>query len=405
MRIIWGIVCFPALLAVAEDYPSAEISSSDLQVKLYLPDSKQGFYRATRFDWSGLISSLVYRGHEYYGQWFRRVDPKVRDFAYEGSDIVASPCTAALGPAEEFVSDGNQPLGYRDAKAGGTFVKIGVGALRKPDDSNYNRFALYELVDPGKWAVKKTANSIEFTQSLDDPRSGYGYVYRKTISLSKNEMTIAHSLKNTGTKPIETSVYNHNFLRIDGAAPGPDYTITVPFAIQSNRPPNADLAEIRGNQILYKKILDNQDRVATPIQGFGSDAKDFDVRIENRNSGAGLRMTGDQPLQSESLWSIRAVLAVEPFVNVHAAPGEEFSWILKYAYLVQQTSSGLPDGPGKQQLLKTCTSCHDEGPVIGVRRTKADWERIIDDMVGRGANGTDEDLDSIAAYLEKNFGK
>jgi hypothetical protein len=289
-----------------------------------------------------MIGSLIYRGHEYYGPWFQRVDPSVRDFTYDGADIVASPCTAAVGPAEEFITGATQPLGYNEAKAGGTFVKIGVGALRKPTDSEYDRFHLYEIVNGGTWTVKKTAQSVEFTQSLTDPQSGHGYVYRKTVSVLKNEMTIRHSLRNTGSKPVDTNVYNHNFLRIDGAGPGPDYTITVPFAIRSHRPPNPALAEIRGNQIVYKKLLINQDLVATPMEGFGTDPKDYDVRIENTRSHAGLRITGDRPLESESLWSIRAVLAVEPFVKIHAAPGEEFSWSMKYTYF-----AGPISGPNK----------------------------------------------------------
>jgi hypothetical protein len=194
---------------------------------------------------------------------------------------------------------------------------------------------LYELIDGGAWTVQKTAQSVDFTQTLTDPESGYGYVYRKTVSVSKNEMTIKHSFRNTGTKPIDTNVYNHNFLRIDGAAPGPDYTITVPFAIQSHRPPDAALAEIRGNQIVYRKPLIDRDVVFTPIAGFGTDPKDYDVRIENQRSHAGLRITGDRPLESESLWSIRAVLAVEPFLKIHAAPGEEFSWSMKYTYFAE----------------------------------------------------------------------
>jgi len=327
----------------AAEYPSAEISSGDLRVKLYLPDATNGFYRASRFDWSGMIASLIYRGHEYYGPWFQRVDPNVRDFTYDGADIVASPCTAAVGPAEEFGTGANEALGYNEAKAGGTFVKIGVGALRKPAYSEYDRFRLYELVDGGTWTVQKTAQSIEFTQTLVDPRSGYSYVYRKTVSVSKNEMTIGHRLRNTGSKPIDTDVYNHNFLRIDGAAPGPGYTITVPFAIQSHHPPDPARAEIRGNQIVYTKLLINQDVVFTPIEGFGADTKDYDVRIENKRSHAGLRITGDRPLESESLWSIRAVLAVEPFVKIHAAPGEEFSWSMKYSYFAEATSG--PDKP------------------------------------------------------------
>ena len=316
-------------------YPSAQITSGDLVVKLYLPNARSGFYRATRFDWSGMIDSLVYRGHEYYGSWFQRVDPNVRDFTYAGADIVASPCTAAVGPAEEFVTATEQPHGYEDAKAGGTFVKIGVGVLRKPDDSQYDRFRLYELADPGVWKVTKTAGSIEFTQNLQDPKSGYGYVYRKTVSVSRNEMTIVHRLQNTGSQPIDTNVYNHNFLRIDGTAPGPDYTIMVPFTIQSHRPPDAALAEIRGNQIVYKKLLTDREQVFTAVEGFGADAKDYDVRIINSRSHAGLRITGDRPLESESLWSIRAVLAFEPFVKIHVAPGQEFLWSMKYTYFAE----------------------------------------------------------------------
>jgi hypothetical protein len=316
------------------EIPRAEISNGEIRAMLYLPDAQSGFYRASRFDWSGMIYSLKFKGHEYYGQWFQRVDPQVRDFTYDGPDIVASPCTAAVGPAEEFVNDANQPLGYQEAKAGGTFVKIGVGVLRKPDETNYNRFRTYEIVDSGKWTVTKSPDSVQFTQQVNDAISGYGYRYRKTVRLvrGKPEMMIEHSLQNSGAKSIETSVYDHNFLRIDEQAPGPDYTITVPFEVKSNRPPNKDFAEIRGKQIVYLKSLEGQERVATPIQGFGDTPKDYDVRIENRKIGAGMRITSDRPLQSESLWSIRAVLAVEPFIKISIEPGKEFAWSMTYSY-------------------------------------------------------------------------
>ncbi len=406
LRFWISIFCVAASLNAAE-FPTAEISNGEIRLKIYLPDAKSGFYRASRFDWSGMIYSLVYKGHEYYGPWFQRVDPSVRDFTYDGADIVAGPCTAAVGPAEEFVTDTNQPLGYEEAKPGGTFIKIGVGALRKSDDSAYNRFHLYEIVDPGKWSVRTTADAIEFTQEFSDPSSGYGYVYRKTIRLAKGSaMQIEHSLRNTGRKPIETNVYNHNFLRIDGEAPGPDYTITTPFQIKSSRPPNKDLAEIRGNRIVYLKTLTNQDRVTTAMQGFGDRASDYDVRIDNKKADVGLRITADRPLQSEALWSIRAVLAVEPFIHIAAAPDQEFVWKMTYSYyaLTGQRAE-LPDAPGKAVFEKSCTTCHEAAQAINMRRTKTEWERVIDDMVARGANGSDQELEAIVTYLTKFFGK
>ena len=86
------------------------------------------------------------------------------------------PAPAARSPARWRSS---RVLGYDEAKAGGTFLKIGVGILRKPDDSPYSHYRLYEIVDGGKWSVKKSADAVEFTQELHDASSGYGYVYRK----------------------------------------------------------------------------------------------------------------------------------------------------------------------------------------------------------------------------------
>lgn len=43
--------------APASDVPQAEISNGELRVRLYLPDVHKGYYRGTRFDWSGVIAS------------------------------------------------------------------------------------------------------------------------------------------------------------------------------------------------------------------------------------------------------------------------------------------------------------------------------------------------------------
>src|ERR1035438_1863877 len=51
------------------DFPQALISNGTVHATLYLPDTEKGYYRATRFDWSGIIPSLRYQGHSYFGQW------------------------------------------------------------------------------------------------------------------------------------------------------------------------------------------------------------------------------------------------------------------------------------------------------------------------------------------------
>jgi hypothetical protein len=313
-------------------FPSAEITNGQIQVKLYLPDSRNGYYRGTRFDWSGEIISLKYRGHEYYGPWFDGVDPKVHDYRYAGPNVIASPCSAASGPVEEFQTNGTA-LGWDEARVGGTFIKIGVGVLRK-DESHYDYVKQYEIVDPGKWTVQRRRDSVEFTQELTDPSSGYGYIYHKTVRLieGKPEMALEHTLINTGRRTIRSRVYNHNFLVLDKQPPGPDFTIAVPFQIQVAHPPDREFAEIRGNQVIYLKTLQNEDRMQTPVGGFSDSPKDNEIRIENRKVGAGMRITGDHPLVHLNLWSIRTVLAMEPFITMTVNPGKEFTWKMTYRY-------------------------------------------------------------------------
>jgi len=329
-----GAVC--ALAAgrklLAEDFPQTEISNAQLRVKIYLPDAKNGYYRSTRFDWSGVIASLEYKGHNFYGPWFDSMDPKIHDYAYVGAEVVVGSCAAVSGPVEEFQTN-EAALGWDEAKVGGTFIKIGVGVLRK-DAGKYDSLTPYEIVKPGSWTVKQHPDSVEFTQELTDLSLGYGYIYRKTVRLSegKPEMVLEHSLKNTGRRTIQSTVYNHNFLVLDKQPPGPDFSISVPFQIHSPNPPNKALVQIQENRIVFSKVLENEDLVETLLQGFGATPKDYDIRVENRKVGAGMRIRGDRPLSLENFWTIRTVLAMEPFISMTIAPGSEFTWKTFYEY-------------------------------------------------------------------------
>lgn len=310
--------------------PQAELTNGVMQVKIYLPDARQGFYRGTRFDWSGVIADLRYKGHRYYGPWFTKTDPTVRDFVYSGPDIIAGPSSAITGPAEEFT----QPLGFDEAKIGGTFVKVGVGVLRKPDNGRYDSFRVYDLVDGGARSVKRSASSIEFRQEVHDVDSGYGYIYTKTLRLvdGKPEMLIEHSLRNVGKLPIQVSTYNHNFLVLDREAPSPAYKITLPFKVGVDEIKIRGLARAEGSQIVFLKTLMGEERVFTGVQGFGTSAKDYRIRIESETARAGVVITGNKPLARMALWSIRSVIAVEPFVDLNLEAGADSTWTYQYEY-------------------------------------------------------------------------
>ena len=169
---------------------------------------------------------------------------------------------------------------------------------------------------------------------MTDPATGYGYSYTKTIRLSADRpvLVMSHRLVNRGTHPIVSTVYNHNFLVLDGQAPGPDFVITAPFDLQTPRPLDPAIASIAGKQFTYAKPLVDRDRVSTDLQGYGTTAADHRLTIENRKVGAGVEIVGDRPLNKLALWSIRSVLALEPFVAMNVEPGNEFTWEYTYRY-------------------------------------------------------------------------
>jgi competence protein ComEA len=71
----------------------------------------------------------------------------------------------------------------------------------------------------------------------------------------------------------------------------------------------------------------------------------------------------------------------------------------------QDAITQLPDGRGRDEVQKICTGCHEVGTVTGSRRTRIGWQQNVDDMVARGAEGSDEDLQAAVDYLTRYFGK
>ena len=230
-----------------------------------------------------------------------------------------------MGPVEEFrSSDGG--VGYEEAKTGGTFIRIGVGVVRKPDKPTYQIFHTYDIVDPGHWTTRRGKDWIEFTQRLSGP-DGYAYVYSKTLKLAhgKPQLLIEHRLKNTGQKPIETSVYNHNFFVIDHQVTGPDVSVRFAFTPRTEKSLEP-LADIRANDLIYRQALEKGQSVASDITGFDPGAPGYEFHIENHASHAGVQIRGDRPLEKVYFWSIRTVACPEPYIHLRVEPGREERW-------------------------------------------------------------------------------
>ena len=64
----------------------------------------------------------------------------------------------------------------------------------------------------------------------------------------------------------------------------------------------------------------------------------------------------------------------------------------------------MPNGPGKDIVLNTCTICHDLTRIKRSSHTEEEWEGTLIAMLNEGAPLSDDDFPIVLAYLTKNFG-
>ena len=66
----------------------------------------------------------------------------------------------------------------------------------------------------------------------------------------------------------------------------------------------------------------------------------------------------------------------------------------------------LPAGGAKALVAKTCgTGCHSLEVVTSQRMSARDWKAVVQNMVARGAQATDAEVDAVAEYLGKTLGR
>lgn len=111
------------------------IKKSGLELELCSPSFESGYYRGTRFDHSGIFRRIIFKDFIIADEWFDKYNPYAHD--------------AVCGASEEFTQSG-----YEETEVGGSFLKPGVGLLLKENNSDYDRFMLYKVVDSGKWNFK-----------------------------------------------------------------------------------------------------------------------------------------------------------------------------------------------------------------------------------------------------------
>jgi competence protein ComEA len=73
--------------------------------------------------------------------------------------------------------------------------------------------------------------------------------------------------------------------------------------------------------------------------------------------------------------------------------------------ILGQNASVLPEGPGKQIILRECTACHMPDHFTKYRHSNEEWQAIVIRMGQRVRSATKEELDTVQKYFAANYPK
>lgn len=273
-----------------------------------MPDAAAGFYRSSRFDWSGMITTATWKGREFLVPFREPHDPVQPEHGG--------------GAAEEF--DQERPPGYTEAQIGEGFLKVGVGVLQRRNAEPYFFNRPYDWVARGDWSVEAVPGGLQFRHVID--HAGWGYVYEKTIALrpDANGFSIARRLRNTGTRAFTTVHYSHHFARFAGRPMDAGYELVLPEARGALEPRPVT---IKGTSVRLTGPLERPFLLRFEKPAFAPHAP---FRVRHDQAPLELEFRLDTPLSDFRLFVGRGVFCPEPFVTLVLAPGEVRSWTTHY---------------------------------------------------------------------------
>lgn len=91
-----------------------------------------------------------------------------------------------------------------------------------------------------------------------------------------------------------------------------------------------DTVAVGKDRLNYKGPIDRPVRMQ--LKGFGPTPADYDIRVENRRTGAGVRVTADRPLSDFVFWTSPRTTCPEAYIHVHAERGQPMEWTITYDF-------------------------------------------------------------------------
>ena len=306
------LLLFLPLISFGQQKPNTMnthiLKNKNLQVYIDVPEEN---YQKTRFDWTGKIVAVIYKGV-----------PVVTTEKINGENEN----DFGKGMYNEFGIE--SPIGFDDITEGEYFHKIGIGLLQK-EGEEYQFYKDYNI-QPAQFKIKLETNKL-IIECTSEEVNGYAYVLKKEFELKDDGFVIHYKLDNTGERNIKTDEYTHNFLSINKELIGSSYILRFPFPIKpelfwaSVNPENK--VEIGSNVFSFNGRPEEQFFFSNLS---GDEEVEAHWELINTQAKLGLSETGSFKTSKVNLWGWKHVISPELFFEINLRKGETVEWSRTY---------------------------------------------------------------------------
>jgi hypothetical protein len=366
-----------------------QANNGDLSAVIYLPQGlkpdEPTYYLSTRFDWSSMIGRITRTSTDWNGNKETHVLYGTRNWRVPHDPYWPE---SGMGLASEFGvgDDGsfcnffcgwnqvnevtNGVLGYREAKLGESFLKIGVGELIKGSCStcdsaeDYKFNSPYQFAAPPIWTLEENGDGRSITLRNEAVLREHGYQLTKDVTLNDDQLLVKTTLTNIGRVPFATAWYSHHFFTCDSHPVGSGYQVDVDLAATDGEYQEPGTWTWATPLQDYAKISARNDAVSIQMQrGVESNVRIKAEFVRDDHSHGGFTIKACQTAMHETIPEVgksngismyaynlyieSGTFSPEPQIYMHLMPGETTSWTQKIEF-----QDYLPPSPSQFWSLR-----------------------------------------------------
>jgi mono/diheme cytochrome c family protein len=133
------------------------------------------------------------------------------------------------------------------------------------------------------------------------------------------------------------------------------------------------------------------------FSGVCSECHALDLATSQKKPRAGWQSTVDSMVAKGATASKEQLDAIVNYLAAHFGPDDAIS--------LNAAATVMPEGTGKQIILRECTACHLPDHFVKYRHSNEEWQAIVIRMAPRTRAITREETDTVLKYLAANFPK